>query len=34
MEILGTTAQEFERHIRAEANKWARVVREARIQAD
>jgi tripartite-type tricarboxylate transporter receptor subunit TctC len=34
MEILGSTAQEFERHIRAEANKWARVVREARIQAD
>jgi len=34
MEILGTTPQEFERHIRAEVTKWARVVREARIQSD
>jgi tripartite-type tricarboxylate transporter receptor subunit TctC len=34
MEVLGSTPQEFDRHIRAEAKKWARVVRESRIQPD
>ena len=34
MELLGSTPQEFERHIRDEAKKWARVVRESRIPSD
>jgi len=34
MEALGSTPQEFDRHLHAEADKWARVVRGARIKRD
>jgi tripartite-type tricarboxylate transporter receptor subunit TctC len=34
MEVLGSTPQEFDRHLHAEVDKWARVVREARIKRD
>lgn len=33
IEVLGSTPQEFERYIRDEANKWAKVVRETHITA-
>jgi tripartite-type tricarboxylate transporter receptor subunit TctC len=32
MEVQGSTQQEFDLHLRAEAKKWAKVVRDAHIQ--
>ena len=34
MEVLGSTPQEFDQHIRAEAKKWAKVVRESHIRPE
>lgn len=34
IEVLGSTPQEFDRYIHEEANKWAKVVREAHITVE